>query len=1124
MTDSSLMSKMLAAYRYMLQSRYIDQTEEEMTSSGEAFFHVSGAGHEAIVTLHDHLIADDWIHCHYRDKSLMLARGIPIDMFFLATLNKDSSHSRGRQMNAHMSARDLNIMSMVGPVGNNALQSVGVAEVIKDKHNKPIVLCGMGDGTTQQGEVLEALGHASGQMLPVLFVIEDNALAISTSTEHKTFFSTSAGEQSSFQGIPISHIDGSDAIAVHEHFADVVGRMRRERKPEIVRFKVERLSHHTNADDQSVYRTEDQIAQVRKTHDPITILRRWLLENGSAEKELVRIEAEMRAEVASAADRARDAGEPQHTIEAKRPLPEEVGPDAVEYLGNSGEGERYTMLEAIRATLRTHLQDDDAVMLFGEDIEDPKGDVFGITKGLSTEFGSRVRNSPLAEASVVGISVGNALAGARPVAFLQFADFLPIAYNQIFAEMGSMYWRTDGDWQVPMILMITCGAYRPGLGPFHASSLEAIAAHTPGIDVFMPSGAADAAGLLNAAFLSQRPTLFFYPKSCLNDRERSTSTDVRKQLVPIGRARKTRDGDALTLVGWGNTVGLCEKVADTIGEHGIACDVIDLRSIVPWDVDCIIESVRKTNRLIIVHEDNHTAGMGAEIAATIAERIPSGITIRRITRPDTFVPCNFPNQLSVLPSFKRILETGVELFGGQVDWKRKPIHQPGIEEIEAIGSSPSDEAITVMAWLIKEGQKIKKGQVIAELEADKASVELRASQGGIVGSLVVKEGQTVKVGEALGFINIDSGARVYRKQQTKDNPGEPIISNLQITPAIKKPTRSMGMSHTKGNEITVGIVDICCKTGSKTVSNKSIVKHIPQWKPEDILRRTGIENRNWVDGNESALTLAVDASKQLIKKLGISFGEIGLILCSTETPLYHTPSMATLLQGQLKGEEGEEEGFFCPAYDINAACTGYVYALQIAYDFLQSQPDSTVLLVTAEALSTRLNLADPNTAPIFADASTATLLASNYHQLKSPVSMFRPVTGANGEDGSILNVPLASPGRYIQMDGQRVFRRAVRDMITSLQKACENASVTLSDLYRIVAHQANQRILNAVSTRLKLKDKVMFSNIRNLGNTSSSTIPLGLSSLIHELKKNQYVGLTAFGGGFTFGGAILKAR
>lgn len=1145
MPPAPLTKKMMSAYRYMLQSRYIDRIEEKMTGSGEAFFHVSGAGHEAIAVLNDHLISDDWLHCHYRDKSLMLARGISVEMFFLSTLNKDASHSRGRQMNAHMSAKEFNILSLVGPVGNNALQAAGVAEIVKGQRSAPIVLCGMGDGTAQQGEVLEAIAHANRQTLPVLFVVEDNALAISTTTEHKTFFHAPAGEQAIFHGVPISHIDGSRAVEAHAHFGEVIERMRRDRAPAIVRFKVERLSHHTNADDQSVYRVAEQIEHARDTYDPITVLRGWLAENGVTEEQLTALESQVSADVTAAAELAYEASEPKHTVETKVALPAELGADAVEYRGvNKEEGtaaagsgstgsgakgggkegsaakgatttaERYTMLEAIRETLRVHLRDDKQVRLFGEDIEDPKGDVFGLTKGLSTEFPGRVCNSPLAEASIVGLSVGNALAGARPVAFLQFADFLPIAYNQIFAEMGSMYWRTDGDWQVPMIVMITCGAYRPGLGPFHASSLEAIAAHTPGVDVFMPSGAADAAGLLNAAFRSNRPTLFFYPKSCLNDRQRSTSTDVAKQLVPIGRAHKTRSGEALTFVGWGNTVGLCEKAADVLAEHGVSADVIDLRSIVPWDVALVTESARSTGKLIVVHEDNHTAGMGAEVAATIAELIPDGVSIRRVTRPDTFVPCNFPNQLAVLPSFQGILETAVKLCGGQINWKRPPVLHPGMEEIEAIGSSPSDESITVVKWLVAKNDAVKKGQLIAELEADKASVELRAAQSGVIESLVVDEGQTVQVGDSLGLIKWDANASPRRKQQIKENPGTPIIKGLQERASA--PARGTR----QGGERTVGIVDITYKTGSRVVSNAEIVQNIPQWSPEDIIRRTGIESRNWLGANESALTLAVDAAGKLIKKVGIDVSEIKLILCSTETPLCHTPSMATLLQAHIS--ESDDYDFLCPAYDINAACSGYIYALQIVYDFLQSQPDSAALLVTAEALSTRLNPSDPSTAPIFADASTATLLVGDAHRLSPRVNLFRPVIGANGEDGSTLSVPLP-PEKYIKMDGQRVFRRAVRGMITSLRKACAHVPVAPSDLYRIVAHQANQRILNAVSTRLKLGDKVMFSNIKNLGNTSSSTIPLGLIEMIHDLKRNSYIGLTAFGGGFTFGGAVLKA-
>ena len=1105
----------------MLQSRYIDETEERMTSSGDVFFHVSGAGHEATAVLNNYLIEDDWLHCHYRDKALMMARGISAEMFFLATLNKDNSNSRGRQMNAHMSAQHLNILSMGGPVGNSALPSVGIAEIIKNKQNSPIVLCAMGDGTTQQGEVLEAIGHAMRQILPVLFLVEDNALAISTNTIGQTFFSTPVGEQNVFQGVPIIHANGTSAVEAHAVFSKVIRNMRSDRKPVIVRFKVDRLSHHTNADDQTMYREEDDIQEARATSDPITILREHLKKSGINEEVLQELESKTRSETESAAERALNAAEPTATFSAKLPLADELKHKENEYFGSPDDPNQLTMLEALRSTLRQHLLGNEEVILFGQDIEDPKGDVFGLTKGLSTEFPGRVRNSPLAEASIIGVSVGNALAGARPVAFLQFADFLPIAYNQIFSEMGSMYWRSDGDWQVPMIVMVTCGAYRPGLGPFHASSMEGIAAHTPGIDVFMPSSAHDAVGLLNVAFKSKRPTIFFYPKGLLNDRNRATSSDVMKQVVPIGQARKTRTGNSLTLVGWGNTVLLCEKVADVLVEHEIYCDVIDIRSIVPWDIEMVTDSVRTTQKVIIVHEDTHTAGMGAEIAATLAEKIPADIKIRRVTRPDTYVPCNFPNQIEVLPSFKRVLETAVALFGGSVDWKKSTEVQAGLEVIKAIGSSPSDEEITIIRWLIREGDNVRKGQTIAEAEADKASLELSAPQSGKIDSIKVAEGQSVKIGAPLGIIKIDDTIAIRPKQMTQENPGTPIIKGIKIAASLQSTAPNTKTVHTLHGEVEAGIVDITYKTGSKVVSNADIVKNIPQWEPEDIMRRTGIESRNWISEGENALTLAVDATKEIMERTGIALSEVGLIICSTETPIHHTPSMATLVQFHI--EKDSEDAFRCPAYDVNAACTGYIYALQIAYDFLQSQPKKAVLLVTAEALSTKLDLSDPNTAPIFADASTVTLLTTNQHRLKCNNRLFRPIIGADGEDGTILNVPILEE-EYITMNGQKVFRRAAQDMIASLQKACNDALIGISDLAKVVAHQANQRILNAVSNRLQLKDGVMFSNIRKLGNTSSSTIPICLNDIMHDFKKNQYIGLTAFGGGFTFGGSILKIK
>ena len=569
-------SRLLGLYRCMLTSRVVDEVEMELVNAGEAFFHVSGAGHEASALLSEFLIPDDWLHLHYRDKALMLARGVTPEMFFHSLLCNAASHSAGRQMSAHMSDPDLHFLSTVGPVGNNALQAVGVASAVKEHPGRPIVVCSMGDGTTQQGEVMEAIAEAARSRLPVLFWIEDNAYSISTTTKHKTFYSLPPGgrEPDNFLGLPIQRLEGRDVTACLAAASAVIEGIRSTRRAAIVIFKVERLCSHTSGDDERTYRRADDIAAARRYSDPIRLLGLHLRRSGINQTCLDRIEAEVQAVVRAAAECARAAPTPIVEARPERQARLELTADAIEYRGNES-GRQLTMVEAIRDVLRERMNADHRVSLFGEDIEDPKGDVFGVTKGLTAAFPDRVVNSPLSESTIVGVSIGRALAGDRPVAFIQFADFLPLAFNQIISEMGSMYWRTDGGWQCPVILMVACGGYRPGLGPFHAQTLESVMAHVPGIDVLMPSSAGDAAGLLNMAFQSGRPAIYFYPKSCLNDPDGTTSADVAQQLVPLGKARHVSQGDDLTIVTWGSTVQVCVEVVRTLKAVGTKVDLLD---------------------------------------------------------------------------------------------------------------------------------------------------------------------------------------------------------------------------------------------------------------------------------------------------------------------------------------------------------------------------------------------------------------------------------------------------------------------------------------------------------------------------------------------------------------------
>lgn len=1100
--------KLLELYRAMLTSRYLDQLELEITSRGEAFFQVSGTGHEGSAVLQLHLNDSDWLHCHYRDKALLIARGVPPKDFFDTFYCKEAGRSRGRQMSDFMSHRELHVLSQVVPVANHALQAVGVAASVREQASRPIVVCAMGDGSTQQGEFLEASSEAVRSRLPVLFFIEDNRWAISTKTSAATFYSLPNGDAKEFLGRPIHRIDGRDPVAAANALEPIVAEMRESRQPAFVVFDVERLSSHTNADDQALYRDSDEIRRAFESGDPIRRLEKSLLEYGVAESELGGIRDSVKEAVAAAEEESVAGPDPQPEFNAKKPIPVELTHPSRERRGDEETGE-LTMREAIRSVLRDHLNRDRRVCLFGEDIEDPKGDVFGVTKGLSTEFGSRVKNSPLTESTILGTSIGRGLVGDKPVAFLQFADFLPLALNQIISEMSTMHWRTAGEWSVPVVVMVACGGYRPGLGPFHSQTFESLLANTPGIDVFMPSTAADAVGMLNAAFLSNRPTIFFYPKNCLNDPANTTSKDVARQFVPIGPARKVRSGRDISFVGWGNTIRLCKKVAEALDVVGVESEVLDLRSISPWDTHAVLSSAEKTARMIVVHEDNHTCGLGAEVLATVAEKARVPVALRRIARPDTHVPCNFANQIDVLPSFRSVLSTAADLLNLDLSWEKRQRAEVGISHIEAVGSGPADESVMIVELMIEPGQRVDRGDPVAQLEATKSVFELTSPVSGVVEAVLAMEGESVTVGSPL--VRVRSGAQGgRRKPTTQEDCGQPILKR-RPTDVLHLPKREF---HHRAFE--VGMSAVATVSGHRNVTNHDLLAQSPGMTVEEVFRLTGIEQRHWVAEGQNAVNMAVKACWDVLDQERLIIDDLDLVICSTTTPTVVTPSMACQV---LNGMTGGKSDAMLQAYDINAACSGYLYALQAGYDFLQSRPNGRVMVVTAEVLSPLLDPADLDTAILFGDATSATILYGEDHLENSSVRLLRPEVSAKGEDGSTLSVPFLNDG-FIQMKGRRVFSEAVRSMTASLNRVCSREGVDVGALKMIVPHQANQRIIDAIQTRV---DVDVFSNIRTHGNTSSSSIPLCLSDVLPGLLQGDRIGLCAFGGGFTFGAGILVA-
>jgi 2-oxoisovalerate dehydrogenase E1 component len=1091
---------MLRLHRAMFLAREIDRVEQAHVKQGLAHFHVSGAGHESTALVADYLGQQDWLHLHYRDKALLLARGMPVVEFFRGLLATGPSHSAGRQMSAHFSARELNVASMVGPVGNNALQAVGNAQAVKHLPGSPVVLCCVGDGTTQQGEFLEAVAEAVRSEAPVLFVIQNNRWSISTSTSGQTFFDLPSGPAHSFMGLEIARVDGADLAATRAAFERAVSQTRLSRAPAILLLDLERLSNHTNADDQESYRTPEDIA-AGKLRDPLEAIRSSLRESQMGDAALAQLETALIAEVAAAAAEARAEAAPKTSGEAKAPYPAEFARTR-EYRGDA-QAAKLTMREALNSVLRAHLSGDPAVHVLGQDIEDPKGDVFGVTRGLSTAFPGRVRNAALSESTIVGTSIGRAMAGQRPVAFIQFADFLPLAFNQIISELGSIYWRTNGAWQAPVILMVSCGGYKAGLGPFHAQTLESVLAHTPGIDVVMPSSAGDAAGLLNAAFASGRPTVFLYPKSGLNLSDRRTSDDCTAHFVHPGKSRTVLSGGDLTLVTYGNPLTQCLMAAETLADAGASVDLIDLRSISPWDEEAVLRSARRTGRLVVVHEDNLTAGFGGEVLATVMEKAGVPVIARRVAREDSYVPFHFETQIDVLPSYRRILETCAEMLDFGLEWERHRI-ETGPVAINAIGSGPADDEVEVIEITVKPGDTIRTGDLVAVVEATKAAVDVQATVSGTVLEVTVSPKDKIPVGAPLMLVEVLPGSQSQAVAMTSE----------RIDKALLKRRGSVRLASPSIASVVVpiGVSGIAGVTGSRKVANADLKGNWQTRNSSDIVKLTGIESRRWAAPGETVLSLAVAAASQLMAEKNLEIGDIDLVIATTGTPDIITPSLACRVADGLS-TSGRA---LLPAYDINAACSGYLYALAQARDFVAHQPQARVLVVTSEVLSPLLDQDDFNTAVLFADAATASLVQSVERDPAPLFTYARPTISGSPEPGDLLRVPRTGDG-YVEMNGREVFADAVRAMTQTLISACNAQGITMDDIDLMVPHQANQRIIDAIARK---SGRPAHSVIKNLGNTSSSTIPLALLDALPGRKPGDRLGLVAFGGGITYAAAI----
>jgi 2-oxoisovalerate dehydrogenase E1 component len=691
--DSGLTREdLLRAYRIMILSRSLDDREIQLKNQSQIFFQISGAGHEAVLVAAGMTLkpAHDWFYPYYRDRALCLALGMtPLEMLLSAVGAKDDPNSGGRQMPSHWGHKALNIVSQSSPTGTQCLQAIGCAEAgglyeaidgIEGRETKfrkgEVVYVSIGEGTSSEGEFWESLNSACLGKLPVVYMVEDNGYAISVPVEAQTAGGDLSKLVSSFPGLFVQSIDGTDFLESYRACNAAVSYAREGKGPALVHAKVVRPYSHSHSDDEKLYKTKDERAEEAR-RDPITRMAEFLKTEGIATgSDLDGMRAEVELEVSAASERALAAEKPGVETAALYVYSPEVDPASDAFSTEARpEGKSDTMVAAINRTMKDEMARDARIVVFGEDVADAsreealasvsgKGGVFKVTHGLQRAYGSRrVFNSPLAEANIIGRAIGMATRGIKPVVEIQFFDYIWPAMMQLRDEMSMMRYRSSNAFACPMVVRTAIGGYLRGGAPYHSQSGESIFAHCPGIRVVFPSNAQDAAGLLRTAIRCDDPVLYLEHKHLYRQTYNKGEYPGADYMVPFGKSAVRREGTDVVVITYGALVQRSILAAQQAEKDGISAMVIDLRTIVPYDWDGIAAAVTKTNRVVIAHEDQLTCGFGAEIAARIGEELFDHLDapVKRVAALDTPVAYCPDLEEVILPQaadvLKAILQT-----------------------------------------------------------------------------------------------------------------------------------------------------------------------------------------------------------------------------------------------------------------------------------------------------------------------------------------------------------------------------------------------------------------------------------------------------------------------------------
>ena len=685
---------LLEMYRTMYLSRRLDDKEIQLKGQNKIYFQISGAGHEAILVAAGIVLKAgyDWFYPYYRDRALCLQLGMtPYEQLLAAVGSEDDPNSHGRQMPSHWGHKKLNIVSQSSPTGTQLLQAVGCAEasyrfklvpqlkdLFKNFHDDEVAYVSLGDGTSSEGEFWESLNTACNLKLPVVFLLEDNGYAISVPVEVQTAGGDVSKLIENFPSLYLQRCDGTDPIESLETMRRAVQYCRDRKGPAFVHAKVIRPYSHSLSDDEKLYRPDEERASDAE-RDPVKRFGALLINEGVIDQDgLQKIKSAIDREVNEAADKALGSRQPTPDSITKYVFSPDVDPtskefdteDQAELSGNPG-----TMVDLINRCLHTEMARDPRIFVFGEDVADcsreqyleivkGKGGVFKVTANLQRKFGgARVFNSPLAEANIVGRAIGMATRGLKPVVEIQFFDYIWPAMHQIRNELALLRWRSGNEWKAPLVMRVPVGGYLKGGAVYHSQSGVSTFTQIPGLRVIYPSNALDANGLLRTSIRCDDPVLFLEHKHLYRQAYNKSPYPPDDFMIPFGKAKKVREGSDLSIITYGALVQRSLVAARQAEQEGTRVEIIDLRSLVPYDWNAIVETVKKTNRVIVAHEDSLSFGYGAEIAARISDELFQYLDapVRRVCALDTFVAYAPQLEEAILPQVSDVAKAIAEL-------------------------------------------------------------------------------------------------------------------------------------------------------------------------------------------------------------------------------------------------------------------------------------------------------------------------------------------------------------------------------------------------------------------------------------------------------------------------------